>query len=300
MENYFRKAKRNYIIPTIFGLLTIGILIILFLREKDAISEFEWKIRILPLLGSFIIFSINITLMGFVWSKILAYLGFNLDWKIHYRNYWISNFLKRIPGTIWYVVGRMKLYESKGIPKRLTTIASGIEYALLLISSFAVGFAFALEKIIEQSQYIPIAIGIFTLGLVVVNPRTIQWILRITKIDAESPNYKTLLEWFLIYVLIWFGNGLILFLIINAILSINITELLFIVGGVAFVNLVSSALFFAPSNFGIGEVTLSLMLSVILPSSISVLVAIIARVILTIYDFIWALIGYTFIPADME
>ncbi|WP_322793424.1 hypothetical protein [Bellilinea sp.] len=300
MKNYFRKAKRNYIIPTIFGLFTIGILIILFLREKNAIWEFEWKIRVLPLLGTFIIFSINIMLMGFVWSKILGYLGFNLDWKIHYRTYWISNFLKRIPGTIWYVVGRMKLYESRGIPKRLTTIASGIEYALLLISSFVVGFTFALEKIIEQSQYIPIAIGIFTLSLVIVNPRTIQWILRITKTDAESPNYKTLLEWFFIYVLIWFGNGLILFLIINTILNIKITELLFIIGSVAFVNLVSSALFFAPSNFGIGEVTLSLMLSVILPSSISVLVAIIARLLLTIYDFIWALIGYIFIPADME
>lgn len=300
MENHIRQAKRNYIIPIIFGLLTIGILSLLFLREKNAIFEFEWKIKIFPLLGSFTIFSINILLMSFVWSKILTYLGYDLDWKIHYRTYWISNFLKRIPGTIWYVVGRMKLYESRGIPKRLTTIASGIEYALLLISSFAVGFAFALEKIFEQSQYIPIAIGIFTLGLVGVNPRTIQWILRITKIDAKSPDYKTLLKWFLIYVLIWFGNGLILFLILNTISNIKITELFFIIGSVAFVNLVSSAFFFAPSNFGIGEVTLSLMLSVILPSSISVLVAIIARVLLTIYDFIWALLGYTLIPADRD
>lgn len=299
MMNIFKFNKQNILFPIFITILTFGILAFLFFREKEALLEFHWHFNYLPLLSSFLIFSINLILMSLVWCRIMSHLGYTSHISFHFKVYWISNFLKRIPGTIWYVVGRAKFYETNDIPKRLTTIASGIEYAMLILSSFTVGFTFTLDILIEQQKLLWIAIIVFLIALILVNPKTIRWLFLRTRIDATSPNYKTLIGWFLVYVIVWIGNGIILFLILNTISKIDISNLFFVIGSVAFVNLMSSALFFAPSNFGVSEVTLSLLLSSILPSSVSVIVAILSRALLTFFDFIWALIGY-FLISDME
>lgn len=297
MENLTKLTKGKILPPLIFTFISFGILILLFFREKEAFLEFDWRFRIIPLVTSFIVFSINLILMSFVWYKILLYLGYVNDIRTHFRVYWISNFMKRIPGTIWYIIGRAKLYETNGIPKRLTAIASGIEYAMLVLSSFVVGFIFALDKVLEQKNYVWIAVSVFIICLIIVNPKTIRWIFIRIGIDAASPNYKALIGWFAVYIVVWIGNGMILFLMLNTISYLEINNLFFVVGSVAFVNLISSALFFAPSNFGVGEVTLSLMLSSILPTPISVFIALLSRMLLTFYDFIWAIIGYFLIPS---
>ncbi len=246
--------KGNIFFPLLLTFTALGILILLFLREKDAIFEFEWQFKIIPLLGSFVVFSINLILMSLVWFKIMTYLGYTNSPKVHLKVYLISNFLKRIPGTIWYVIGRAKLYETSAIPKRLTTIASGIEFAMLILSSFAVGLIFLLNKFLEQQKLFWIAIIIFIIGLIVVNPKTIEWLFVRTKLEAKTPNYITLIEWFLVYFLVWIGNGIILFLILNIITDLDIRNLFFLIGSVAFVNLISSALFFAPSNLGVSHI----------------------------------------------
>lgn len=292
MINIIKTNKKNILYPSLITLVTLGILLFLFVREKEALLEFKWQFNFFPLLMSFVVFSINLILMSLVWIKILEHLGYSQEKRFHFKVYWISNFLKRIPGTIWYIVGRAKFYESSKVPKRLTTVASGIEYALLILSSFTVGLVFALDKFLEQKNFLVIASIVVIIGLIIVNPKAIEWIFLRIKIDATSPNYKTLIGWFLVYCAVWLGNGLILFLILNSISDVAIRYLFFVIGSVAFVNLISSAFFFAPSNFGVGEVTLSLLLSSILPSSISVIVAILSRLLLTMYDFIWAFIGY--------
>jgi uncharacterized membrane protein YbhN (UPF0104 family) len=299
MANIINLNRKNILFPILTTLLTFGILAYLFLSGKEAILEFHWRFNFWPLIGSFFVFSINLILMSLVWRSIMSYLGYNQPIKYHFKVYWISNFLKRIPGTIWYVVGRAKLYESNSIPKRLTTIASGIEFAMLILSSFSVGLVFTMDVFVHQKKLFWIAIIVFIIALILVNPKTIKWLFLRAKIDAPSPDYKMLIEWFLVYLIVWIGNGVILFLTLNTISIVDKNNLFFVIGSVAFVNLMSSSLFFAPSNLGVSEVTLSLLLSSILPSSVSVIVAILSRALLTFFDFIWALIGY-FLINDIE
>jgi hypothetical protein len=50
-------------------------------------------------------------------------------------------------------------------------------------------------------------------------------------------------------------------------------------------------LLFSPSVFGFGEISLSLLLSGILPSSLAVIIAISNRIIIMFMEILWALLS---------
>ena len=129
--------------------LTSVILGILIIREREVLLSYQWNLRLLPAILSFVLFSIALLLAGLLWGWINRKLGSNISYFTHIQYYISSNLTKRIPGTVWYVAQRAQLYNADGIDRKFTSIASGVELTLIIISGIIISLLFAIQILID-------------------------------------------------------------------------------------------------------------------------------------------------------
>ena len=118
--------------------LTTLILGIIIYREREIIFSYDWELHLLPAVLSLILFSVALVLAGVLWGWINRELGSNINYSTHIQYYVSSNLAKRIPGTLWYVGRRAQLYYTDGIDMKFTSIASGVELTLIIISGIII------------------------------------------------------------------------------------------------------------------------------------------------------------------
>ncbi len=285
---------RSYRIRILIGLVTVGVSAVVLgaivYRQRDILLNYNWDIHAGYLLLSFAVYSVNLFVAAVVWGRIMKALGSDLSVFRHFCFFCISNVSKRLPGTVWYVASRTQLYKTEGVAIRVTSLASGIEFVISLITSIMVSMLFALQIILEYRFSLLGLVGVFVLGVIILHPRVVGWLLRRFSVDVETFRYRQLLSWMAVYVLAWVIAGLVLFAIANTITRVEFTHLGYITGSLGLVNVITSALFFAPSNLGVTEVGLSLLLSRIMPAPIAVIFAVAVRVLVVVYDVLWALV----------
>ena len=276
------------------GFVSLGIVLyVLVYRQWDVIAAYDWHLHWGAMLASLVLFGVNLMLAAWVWARIMNAVGGQIELSRHIRYYCLSNIGKRLPGTLWYLAGRGYLYRRIGVSLRLVSMASGIEVVVALISGILVSllFAFPMMRTLPR-PYLLVLAGIVVLGIAMSHPRTVGWLLSrlgISPQDARGLNYTRLLEWFVSYTLIWIIGGAVLYTVANAITTINIQHLPYIVGSWSLVGvIVSISAFFSPSNIGLTEIGLSLLLANIMPSSVAVLVVLFSRLLLLLYEMMWA------------
>lgn len=277
-----------------FGLLTLAVLGYLVYRQREVLFSYPWQFRPLPLLASFVLFSIDLLLVAVIWGWIMNTLSSGshagLDLKQHVRIYCISNVTKRLPGSIWYIASRVQMYRSAGISIRLTSLASGMEMAVAVISGVLMSLLFAIPIIISYQVNSWVLVGILALGCVIIHPRTVAWIFRLMKVETGSLNYISLLKWLAAYLVAWLLGGAVLFAIGNSITEIPLRHIGYVIGSWSLVSVITAALLFLPSNFGVTEIGLSLFLSNIMPAPVAIILTVLSRILLILYEAVWALV----------
>jgi len=282
-----RNNKLKVLVSVLLILTTGGILGYLLYRQRDLLLSYEWQFYPIPAVVSFLLFSLDLLLVAVVWGWIMNRLGRRLSLIQHIRTYCISNIAKRIPGTVWYIATRAQMYRQEGIDIRLTSIASGMELAVAVISGILVSILFAVQ-ILRQYQVNLLVLGFVLLaGAFVMHPRVIGWIFRLLKVECGLFRYKDVLELVAAYMLAWILGGMVLFAIGRAIYPLPYSELDYVIGSWALVGVVSSALFFSPINLAVTEIGLSLLLTNIMPSPIAVILTVIARILLIVFEIVW-------------
>jgi hypothetical protein len=290
VKAFSQKNKRNQLILSVIVIfLTSVILGILIIREREVLLSYQWNLRLLPAILSFVLFSIALLLAGLLWGWINRKLGSNISYFTHIQYYISSNLTKRIPGTVWYVAQRAQLYNADGIDRKFTSIASGVELTLIIISGIIISLLFAIQILIDYKIGLWLFIGVFIIGMLIIHPTVLEFIFKALKTNAPKLDYRNILLWLLSYGLLWILGGVVLFCIGNAITNIPIEYIGYIIGSWAVVGILSSLLFFSPSNFGITEIGLSVLLASFMPLSIGIIIAIASRILIIVYEIIWAL-----------
>lgn len=269
-------------------LLSIAVLGGLIYRERAVFVEFDWQLRWHFLIQGFFLFTFMLMMAALLWADTMRVLGSTIPIRLHVRYYCISHIAKRLPGPVWYVAGRGYLYKQHNELIRRVTIASGLEFVVLFLAGVLVSMIAAFYSLVEISQRNGIIlVALALLGLLVIHPRCIKWLMqRIDLTDLPDWRYIDILRWLLGYALLYVAGGILFFLIGNSVVLIEIQHLAFMIGAWSLVATLSVAVFFLPSNFGFNEVGLSLLLSTIVPSSLAVLIAVLARFVQIIYELI--------------
>lgn len=287
------KLKTALTISAIF--ISTAILGYLIYSQKEILIAYDWNINWVLLAPIFILYTINLFMVSLVWALILGALGIKASFFAHVRNYSIANLMKRLPGTIWYVAWRTQSYNSDlGASPKLISLASGIELAVFGIATVLISLVFSIKTIVDDSLKIWGLLGILGacsfLFLPGVQRKFFSW--------AGELNQKIkiidLLKWTGIYIITRFVGGSILFLVTNLFISLPLDLLPSIIGIHSLVAALSLVVFFLPSNFGFTEVGISLLLSSFIPSSIAVIIVIVNRVLVLVFELAWGAFSFYF------
>lgn len=288
----YKSSKINQILLVGIILLTGFVLGYLVFSNWDALINFDWNLRPAYIGISFILYSAILFLTVFVWKMVVESIGHKVAFKIHFVSYCISALGKRLPGTLWYIAWRAKIYGNE-FSAKFVTFTSGIEMAVTIIAAVITCSIFSIPLILKYKYSIYFIIFLLGMSIIVLHPKFIKWLLGKYNIEARAVKYKYLIVWIIIYIFIWCLIGIMLYAISNIIYPSPITQINYFIGTTALTGVLSRLLFFSPVKFGFGEVSYSLLLSQIMPSSIAVIVALMYRMVVVSFEIIWAIISYT-------
>lgn len=294
ISGWGRQAVSNKLFPLLFTLVVLVLLGKMVYDSRETLLTYQWEFRPLPLLFSFLLYAVALSLAVVAWGVIVNKTSGKQKWANHVRIYCVTNIAQRLPGVFWHVIGRMMMYEEAGVSKKSVSVSSVIEFVLLAISSLIVSLlTWSLLPSTPLENPLLLIAGVI-LGLFLIKPSTIQWLTWKLKVDIthiRDLHYYHIISWLGIYIIIWAMGGIILFAIISIVYPISVSDLPGIVAAWCLSGTIALVSTFTPSGFGLREITLSVMLSAYMPSGVAVIVTILARVLLTSYEAIWALLA---------
>ncbi len=289
MIRAIRERHWQKLLITLATLFVSGaILAALLYNEREVLLTYDWDLTWSNLLLALVLLVAGMILAAFIWGDIMRVLGSQVPMGLHLRYYALSQLARRLPGTVWYVAGRGYLYRQHGDPVRLVTTASALELIVTVVSGALLTLGLAGFVLADLPRYYFFGLaGAAIAGLIAMHPRLIQALLtRLGVADVPSIPYGRLVRWLALYLVLWLVGGSVLYLIADAVYPLPWTQLPYFVASFTLVGTLSVVVFFLPSNFGFTEVGLSLLLSAVMPSSLAVLVAVLNRILVMIFEMI--------------
>jgi len=293
--NYL-KTKNKYL-KLIIAILTI-VVIVLVLISKLGSEIYETFIGFdFSIIGFVILF--YFVALGFAtlnWFVIIDRFANNINWKQHARIYLITLAARRLPGTIWYVGGRIALYKRLNISAALISIASGIELIVGIITSLFLSLFILPLGLNLPKNSIYYFIFLFVFLLFFLQPKLIICFLK--KIDRpinSTITYWDTIKWFLSNLSLKITSGFMVAIIAIGFLRLNFNEFMMVIGAWSLSSAASSLAIFLPSNFGITELTFSGLLTTIMPLAVSISIAIAVRIFTTLFELLISAIVFLFI-----
>ncbi|HEU5014463.1 MAG TPA: YbhN family protein [Roseiflexaceae bacterium] len=245
-------------------------------------------------LFSSLVYAVALALAVVGWGWIISALSGVWNWPQHIRIYCITAITRRLPGTMWYILGRVVMYERLGVGRALVAVGGGLEYAMILTSGLLVALLMWPLALPGQSISPLWLVGGLLLGCAALHPRTLRAVVR-----RLSPNsaplhirYRDLLGWALVYAGVWCFGGGVLYVLATTIHPLTLAALPVIIGIWATAGIVTSFTTFIPFGLGVQELTLTALLGNMVGSPAEALVvALLMRFILTINEVLWALVA---------
>lgn len=268
--------------------ISLSVTGVLVYREREVLLTYDWQLRWHFIALACVFFMCAIVGAALLWADIMRVLDSRMAIRLHVRIFCISHIAKRLPGTVWYVASRSYLYKQYDESLRRVTIGTGLEFILIFLAGALVSAIAIFTSTVQISQQNAFMLAGFTLfGIVIIHPRCIKWLMERIHLESSPKwRYSDIMRWLLGYAILYILGGIVLFLIGNAVIPIDVHYLLYVLGIWSVVATLSILVFFLPSNFGFTEIGLSLLLSAIIPSSLAVLIAVMAKFLMILYEFI--------------
>jgi hypothetical protein len=262
-------------------------------REQEI--QFDYRFIVLSVL----IYPVGMLPTAASWHSLLQTIGVSLPFRTNLRIYSLSSLPRHIPGFVWYISSRSLLYKEENVSAATTLTASGVEVILLALTGFLSAFMLLISGIglstefdsIRTAVYLAIPIIILLIISVPLVNRVLPYLLRrkgfssITKIHQR----KLILTLFLMFIA-WFGGGLILFVLTQSIYPMDFSKLPALVGAWGAAGAISLTIGIGIQGLGIREITLSALLSFLMPPILAIILAIAFRLVLTAGEFLWVLL----------
>ena len=263
-------------------------------RNWELLTSYSWEIHFVPLILSFVMYTLELGLATLAWNSITGRLAGLSGLRKNLKIFWSANLCGFLPGTVWYIAGRAYLYEREGVAKAVTAMNSVLELVLLVLAGAVVSLSFL--PFLSTPQWLKkplVLVAMVPLGLLLIHPRTIRGLWRrVGRTEMSEPlRWRDTLTWLAIYAGVWMGGGLVLYLAINAFYDLPLTYLPQVIGVWALSELTSYLSLVSPSGLGIREVALSVLLSYYVPVPIAVVVALAVRIGLIAYAAFWGVVA---------
>ncbi len=287
---YLTSGWRRPALTTLFVLLSLAVIARVIWGNWDLLSGYNWQLRPVYLLYALIFFGLDFFLALWAWHLLVARLANYHNLRQSIKIYLYANLARRIPGSVWYIASRALLYQAEGVSKTSTSLLSGLELAFFILSGVAatlLTLPFWQPALRSQSQISLLeqepllGVLLIPLALLLVHPRVLGWLWR--KVSPEQDilalSWRDTILWLGVYILTWVLGGGVLFSIINLFYPLPLNHFIMIVGIWSLAGVVSLAGFITISIFGLREISLALLLTLVMPGPVALVIAVTIRLI---------------------
>jgi len=273
------------------------------LKNWSGLKEHQWHFRYSFLALSFLLLVGISFFLAFNWSLALRFFSQGLGWRQGTKIWLLSQIAKYLPGSIWNLVGRVYWCEREGIPKIETIGSIVLETVLTLVSGAIVvlGVLFLGVDIGPAGwKVISLAAVLGGFPFVVLTPsiwnKGLNFALRIfgrDEIHFDFDNRRSdILILLILYILAAILGGLSFYFFTLSVYPLPLATLLPLVG-IYWISFLTGFISpFAPSGLGIRESVLAFLLSYYLPTSVAIVISLLARIWLTIGELISVAIAF--------
>jgi len=233
------------------------------------------------------------------WQFILRSLDVKINFATIAKGYFLSFLPRYIPGTVWGYLARSEwLYRTNQVPYHKTNLASLVEAALQMLSATILSIEL-ISKILGIQKLPYLVYGAIALVFLVA-----PWLIKVAKTKGYDQKYNQFFQdihfgyWligFIAYLLYWVIAGLAFTLLSlpfnDGSFSISLWWQISLSYSMAWLGGFLAP--FVPSGIGVREVLLKELLSLHLRVSPegTVIVVIISRLLMTLVESIWVILG---------
>lgn len=286
--NFFRSNRKlNAILNGLFLIIIIAVLGRYLYTEWDSIKNLKIQFMILPLLISLLLYGVNYVLFMLGWHYILKSFAIDSTFVTNSYIYSHSQIAKILPTPVWFIGGRIIMYDKEGIRKKAVLTSIGVEILFHIIIGLIL---LALTNIrVDKPATLLYLLSLLPLILLFIKPKILNF--PFLAMDGNSITRKYLLIIVMAFLIIWVLSG-------------PFMELVFAGGGIrkqiTYLELwqmwiISSII----ANFGsillggigiLREFSLTFLLSNFIALPYAVLIAAIIKIIMIIGNVLWPLL----------
>lgn len=284
-----RRTLRRLLRPVgwLIGALALGLLA---LQLRTSLAELgELKLRPGPALAALMLASASLLGYAWLWWRNLGQLGERLALRSALRIWFLSQLARYVPGNIWHLFGRAYLAREAGV--RLQPVALSMVLELFQTITAALLLAALLLPLWPMPLWAQPGLLLVLPALVIYGwPRLLalplQWIGRRAEAEAirEQLRRGDLLRLLPGYLLTWVCYGCGLYLLGLAVYPLAPALLPGVIASFAVAWVIGFLSLITPSGIGVREGVLALLLATMMPQPIALLLALLARVWLTVAE----------------
>jgi hypothetical protein len=260
-------------------------------RQRDLLLHHLMTANRAQLPGITAWYTLDLAVYMAAWILVMHGLGARVSLLEHFRIFCLTNAIKRLPGILWYVGGRVVLYERVGVPRSVVLVASGLEFVLMVVSGALIA-APLLIVVLPNLLWLWVAGGALIL-LVVLNPRCLRWILgrTVQGWTASTVRLSRLYAWIMVYAAGWTLGGVLMLWILGIYQPTPIGQVPTVIQSWTLSCVLSMFASFLPASLGVNEASLTVLLTRLAPAAVAALAAISARVLITALDLVFGLVA---------
>ena len=287
------KDWKQAVLASVF-LACLGILSYKVYTSWEALRAFEWRIKSIWLVPSFLLFLLQTLFVLWGWWSIAGRLAPKVPFRKHVQIYCYTNLARRLPASLlWLVAGRAYWYRQLDTPASAAAVASFLELALAILLGIPIA-VLQISTIASLEPAVTIILFMLSTALVgmLIQPKLLNQLGRVFKKEELGLNlsYRDSLRWATVYIFIWLLGGAGLFMVINLFYTLPLRSLPEIIGVWVLSSLISYLTLLTPSGFGVKELSLTFLLGAYLPDPLPMVVALAIRMLWTAYDIFVGLI----------
>ncbi len=291
LTRHFQQPRIARLARLAITALTVGYLVAIAIVGVGALQSIDWTRYITGVMIGFALYPISVIALALAWALAAGFLR-RLDWEFAWRDiqaFATSYMLRRLPGGIWQIAGRVVTYRGQNVHASQPIAASVAELGLSTIAAGSLYLGFGLLRGLGTIADVVLGLAVTAVAGVVIG----QVVGRLSWIQREPRGSGKVNRGSLVYVAI----GL-LYLVAYAVASCILYYMVIAGGSTHFglddavgvwglASLISTVILVVPVGMGIREVTLTVLLSPVIGRFDAVVVAVLLRLLYVVGDLAW-------------
>lgn len=283
-------------------------LILLFLARSiytnwQEIREYPWQFNF-PLMALAALFGVSwFFLRTWIWWQLVREMHEHVPYWPAFRVFMISEVARYVPGKIWQYVSRIYLAEKYKIPPALTLTSALVELMMMMVAAGAIALANA-SRILPalQEQYRPLLVLALMVALALVHPKSLKmWSKHLAKFLKQEwvpfdVRYSHVVMILLASLLTWTLTGVGFSLFVRSLTDAGDGHTVQLVTIYAASWLIGLLAIVVPAGVGVREGTMTFLLAALMPHPTAAVLAIAARLWVTLLEVALLAAARIFIP----